>query len=257
MFSPLSLELALLLLDAGAKGSTDLEIRWALDLLSDSNQALAKEVKTLISSLRRNNYYTFDIANGVFYEDHYSLNPAFQSTATKLYNARVEDVKFSENAKAANTINSWVARETHNKIKNLVSPSSLDAATRLVLVNAVYFKGLWDYRFLAKKTVRGEYFYKTEAEKINVDMMVLEDKYLEYLDCERLKAQIVRLPLQGGDAAMIILLPNNVEGLRSLEASAEIFTPRNLTLQAVNIRLPKFLIESTFNLNSVLKEVLF
>lgn len=255
MFSPLSLELALLLLDAGARGVTDLQIRKALHLFSNSNLALAKEVKTLITSLQRNNDYTFDIANGIFYQDHYSLNPTFQATATNLYNAKVKDVKFSQNIKAADTINSWVAKQTQNKIKNLILPSSLDASTKLVLANAVYFKGLWNHAFSAKKTVRGANFYKSETEKINVDMMVLENKYFEYSESDQLKAQIVRLPLLGGNAAMVILLPNSVEGLTKLEASNDIFTRQNLTSQAVDIRLPKFLIESTFNLNLILQEV--
>lgn len=256
MFSPLSLELALLLLDAGAIGNTNRNIKSALYLDLDSDAALAQEVELLISTLTRRSSYSFNIANGIFYQNYIPLKSSYRQTAVNNYRAKVQGINFSQQFAAANAINTWVEQQTQNKIQNLINPYSLSKDTRLILANALYFKGNWTFGFPLKQTRQKVNFYKTSKDVIYVDMMVLQGKFLEYSSCKDLEAQILKLPIRGDNAAMVIILPDDIDGLKKLEKNPEkLFISRNLTTVPISLTLPKFNIESTFNLNPILKKV--
>ena len=123
-------------------------------------------------------------------------------------------VDFERDAEAARTaINQWVEKKTKQKIRNLIPPGSLPALTRLVLVNAVYFKGSWTLPFLEAAT-RDEQFFLDGGKTVQVPLMYQRNEVL-YLQAEGYQA--VDLTYLGGDLSMLVLLPDEQDGLRGLE----------------------------------------
>src|SRR5262249_3613944 len=127
---------------------------------------------------------------------------------------RLQEVDFVGNTEAARkTINAWVEKETRDKIKDLLQPGVLDSMTRLVLTNAVYFKGDWDRQF-RKSATHKEAFHVTTDQTSEVMMMHDTDKF-KFLEGESFQA--LELPYKGKELSMIVLLPKKIDGLADLE----------------------------------------
>jgi len=114
------------------------------------------------------------------------------STLKKYYNAEATQLDFGKSEEAANNINDFVMKATNNKIRDLISASDLDGLTRLILVNAVYFKGFWEKKFDPEMTVKAP-FHINAREKVDVDMMRMETE-LPYGEIPELRARAVALP---------------------------------------------------------------
>lgn len=153
-----------------------------------------------------------------------------------------------------NKINNWVASQTNDKIQNIVNENIITPNSRLVLVNALYFSGLWSYRFQKFGTQRRP-FYLNAVDTIEVDMMNNVDTY-KYYECNKLNAKFLVLPYEGGDVSMTVVLPNEKDGLAALEARLpEVFEEREYKDERVNVALPKFTIESTIDFKQILQNV--
>ncbi|XP_077287004.1 antichymotrypsin-2-like [Arctopsyche grandis] len=255
--SPLSAHIALGFLSVGAQGETQKELNSAL-YLPDSG---AEAFKSTIAGLQDVKGIILNIANKIYIPDGpgYSLAPEFQEKAVEIFNSEVQNINFGESAKAASTINQWVESKTNNKIKDLIKSSDLNGGTNMVLVNAIYFKGTWQTQFNASLTEKKE-FNLNSKDKVKVDMMSHKSDYA-YIDIPSLDARALEMPYIGKDASMVIILPNEIDGLSKLEEKIattnlkeavfdEITTTRPITLS-----LPKFKIETEMNLNSVLPKL--
>lgn len=151
-------------------------------------------------------------------------------------------------------INKWVAEKTKDKIQNIVNRQLITPDSRLVLVNALYFSGLWESRFNSYSTRRAP-FYLNDKDTTEVDTMFNTDTY-KYYECSKLNAKFLELGYEGGDISMTIVLPNEKNGLAALEARLpEVFEDRNYTYERVNVQLPKFTIESTIQFKPILENV--
>ncbi|MFO1490589.1 MAG: serpin family protein [Kiritimatiellia bacterium] len=137
------------------------------------------------------------------------------------------------------TINDWVANRTAGRIQNLILPGVIDALTRMVLVNAIYFKGDWAARFDPAQTSPGP-FFATDGER-EVPLMHRRGS-IRHAATDTL--QLVELPYAGGDLSMLVLLPRDRGGLPALEAAlnAENFAEwtRALRPRDVKLWLPRF-----------------
>lgn len=257
IFSPISAHTVLSLAYQGAAGNTAQSFATTLKL-QDANVA-ATGYSNVMQSLNNVQNVTLHIANKIYAKDGYKLKPGFNDIAKSSFYSEVEQVNFADNTNAAKAINSWVEQKTKNKIKDLISPDALDALTRLVLVNAVYFKGNWADKFDPAKTKK-EPFYLNDNDKIDVDTMHITKKF-RYGEDSDLDAKILELPYENREVSMVIVLPNQRNGLKALEgklASTDITTVvQNLYNAEVNVALPKFRIESTIPLKDALKEVNF
>jgi serpin B len=132
------------------------------------------------------------------------------------YGASLHDVDFENDADgAAREINAWVERETHEKIRDLVGPGALDRLTRLVLANAIYFKGDWLTAFNERAT-RDAPFRLAGGGEVKARMMFRSGGFWYH---ETTEAQVLEIPYKGGDLSMTIVLPRAVDGLRALEES--------------------------------------
>ncbi|XP_077286455.1 alaserpin-like [Arctopsyche grandis] len=255
--SPLSAHIALGFLSVGARGETQKELNSALYLPVSGAEAF----KSTIAGLQDVKGITLNIANKIYIPDGpgYSLAPEFQKKAVDIFRSEVQNINFGESAKAASTINQWVESKTNNKIKDLIDPSLLGAGTSMVLVNAIYFKGTWQTKFDATLTKQKD-FNLNSNQIVKVNMMSHKSDYA-YADIPTLDARALEMPYLGKDASMVIILPNEIDGLSKLEEKIattnlkevvfdEITTPRPITLS-----LPKFKIETKMDLDVVLPKL--
>lgn len=242
----------------GASGETKEQMKKGLKYpigYSDSN--IEKHFEQFTENVGKTN--GLKIANKIYVMKGYTPKATFKSVAVKSFNSDAQDLDFTKNQESANTINSWVESQTNNKIKNLIAPDSLDHDTRMVLVNAIYFKGFWTYQFDPKATYRAPFFLN-DNDSVDVDFMRVK-KHFKYGFLEKLDATAVELPYKDSDISMLIILPNKRTGLADLEKNlhnvdlAEI--SRNMYSQEVNVELPKFKIEFDIELNEPLQKVNF
>ncbi|GBM18216.1 Serpin B6 [Araneus ventricosus] len=249
-FSPMSISSAFAMLFYGAKGNTAQELRKALgyekasipnDLIHATFNCFLNEV---LKSGDSSEGYVLNSANAVLVDKHLELLEEYRSDVQELYKAVVRDVDFLREApKVVNEINAWVREKTNGMIEKLFD--ELSPATVLVLLNAVYFKGTWERQFEPSKT-RNEIFYNNGLESTgkSVPLMHLTSRF-PYASVDNFQA--LELPYKGENISMLILLPNQRDGLRALENSltpeklAEI--QRELYKTKVEVSLPKFKME--------------
>ncbi|XP_056100480.1 serpin peptidase inhibitor, clade B (ovalbumin), member 1, like 3 isoform X1 [Rhinichthys klamathensis goyatoka] len=257
-YSPLSISAALSMLSLGAGGHTAAQMSRTLHLESETHASFGK----LLSEMNRAEApYALSIANRLYGEKSYRFTEKFVSDTKGLYQAELETLDFLGQPDSARVhINRWVEEHTQEKIKDLLADGDVDPLTKLVLVNAVYFKGDWERKFREDLT-RDEQFKINKNESKPVRMMFQKAKFhLAFIP--DVNCQILELPYVGKDLSMLILLPNAMEddstGLQKLESALtfESFTewtrPDMMDLLEVEVSLPRFKMEETYNMNSLL-----
>ena len=185
--------------------------------------------------------YQLSIANALWGQKDFPFLDSFLELNRQCYRAGLENVDFvKETEKTRKRINRWVEKQTQDKIKNLIPAGMLDAMTRLVLTNAIYFKGDWALQFDAEQT-KDEPFYITPAKTVNAPLMHQKDRF-KYGQTDAL--QLLELPYKGDNLSMLVLLPDKKEGLASLEKklNSEKLTEwqKLLRKKEVLVYLPKF-----------------
>ncbi|XP_053322849.1 serpin B3-like [Spea bombifrons] len=273
-FSPSSISLAMGMVDLGAKGNTAAQIEKTMYFgrPGDNTKSLPssqegckvegvhREFKQLLTDLNAHSkIYELSLANRLYGQKGFEFVTQYLICTEELYNAKLETVDFQNDTETARqTINSWVAGQTNDKIKELLAKNSIDTSTVLALVNAVYFKGKWKKPFKIEDT-KDEIFNVNKNEKKTVKMMSQTGNFmLGHLP--DIKSKILALPYEG-DLSMFILLPDEVDGLTQVEGkiTAEILENatkiENMREAKVNLKLPSFMIETTFDLIPVLKNL--
>jgi serpin B len=192
------------------------------------------------------------VANRLWGQKGFSIRPEFLALTRQQYGAEMLLVDFAQAEAASREINRWVEQQTNDKIKDLIPPGSLDALTRLVLTNAVYFKGDWVQPF-DKRNTREEDFTVSAEKKVKLPLMHQQTK-MGYAEEETF--QVLELPYAGQELSMVVLLPKKVDGLPELEKAITVDTlaaliPK-LHVREVITYLPKFKLETSFGLNATL-----
>jgi serpin B len=198
--------------------------------------------------------YELRVANALWGQQDYEFLASFTKLVEGEYGGHLERVNFVEAAeKARRTINAWVEKQTNGKIKDLIGPGVLDAMTRLVLTNAIYFKGNWATQFKKDQT-RDEPFTLLDGGKVQVPLMNQKATF-GYTETDTL--QVLEMPYVGQELSMIILLPKETAGLGRLEKA---LTEKNvsewlgtLRQQEVIAAIPKFKMTRKFDLVAVLQ----
>lgn len=247
--SPASISTALAMVYLGARGQTRAQMTSVmhLDVYDSSDETSLKEdVKKLLQTLsnQQNNNYTLYIANRLFGQMGYDFKDEFLKDTKTYFNSTLGVVDFGNNPNGSRVhINDWVAEQTSEKIKDLLPDGIIKALTKFVLVNVIYFKGLWSYPF-DKQLTKPEIFYLSVSENTQVDMMHLARKRLNYYNSAELGCQIVELPYLGNQASMFILLPHDKKSLSFVESSLRAGSLNKMFggLKSVEVRvsLPKF-----------------
>ncbi|XP_035684666.1 leukocyte elastase inhibitor-like isoform X5 [Branchiostoma floridae] len=222
------------------------------------NDTLHGTFSKLHQQLYASDKYTLQTANRLYGEQTYSFLQDFLDATNKNYGAELAAVDFKGAAEQVRgTINQWVEEQTKNKIKDLIPAGAVDAMTRLVLVNAIYFKGNWDEQFDANMT-RDRDFNINNNEKVKVKMMRKEANF-NYGVFEDLKCRVLELPYVEKELSMLIFLPDAVEGIKDLESSLTAATLQTVSSKMystkVNLLLPRFKLEQEFGLGDTLKKM--
>ncbi|XP_055602044.1 serine protease inhibitor 42Dd-like isoform X2 [Uranotaenia lowii] len=256
VISPFSISSCLSFAGMGAAGPTAEEMFASLKHGSASERhGVADNYGKILRNLVDNN--SLKIANKMYIMDKYSLKSSFHEIATKSFHSEAESVNFGDSATAAQTINNWVEGKTNNKIKELISPEALDDLTRMVLVNAIHFKGTWTHQFNPDKTVPRP-FWTSETESVDVPMMNIK-KQFNYGLFDELNMAALELTYSDSEVSMLILLPHERDGLAKLEENLLNINFDDIRSkmynQEVEVFLPKFKIEFDLDLKETLEKL--
>lgn len=257
-FSPYSISSALAMTLGGASGETAKQMADVLHLTLPSNELHpafgALNVRLL--ETKDDAGYQLNVANRLWGQQGYGFVPGYLALTRDAYGAEVQTVDFARaTEEARGQINSWVEDQTKGKISNLIPPGVLDSLTRLVLTNAIHFKGDWATPFPESATRDAPFFLSGEDE-VMVPLMNRRGSY-RYGEGEDLK--ILELPYGKGNLSLVVLLPDTRNGLGALEAKfdAEQLDRwiAGLRRQEVAVALPRFSLNSQFTLNQALSKL--
>lgn len=261
-YSPYSISSALAMVYEGARGNTAEEIKSVFHF--PNYEVLRPNFAAIYNDINeKSDAYELRAGNALWVQQDYHLLEDYKTVTERYYGgkaANVDFVKETEREKSRQTINSFIEEQTNGKIKDLIPKGMLDSMTRLVLTNAIYFKGTWVWQFDPKDT-REEDFKITPEKVVKVPMMYMEpepDKArFNYTDLEDL--QILELPYKGEKISMLILLPKGNLSTSTIEP---------LTIEKLNewkskmketkldaIYLPKFEFDTKYFLNKDLKDL--
>ena len=232
-FSPASIEAALAMTAEGARGETQKQFFQTLEKNDGKFPMVGKSL-------------TLESANALWIEQKFPILGTFETAVTKKHDAKISPADFIGQPNAERLkINAWVEEKTHDKIQNLFPEGSITALTRLVLANAIYFKGDWLHAFDKVKTT-DQLFQTLENGEVEVPMMTMKPERFGYLenDC----FQCLELPYKGKEVSMLIFLPKENVELSHIENDFSTAYAQPLRKTRVEIHLPRFKTASSFDL---------
>jgi serpin B len=262
-YSPYSISLALAMTYAGARGETAQQmasaLHWTLapERLHPAFNWLDLQLAQRGQGAKGKDGQGFrlNIVNAIWGQRGYPFLPDFLDTLAENYGAGLRVLDFQMAAEPARvTINNWVDEQTEGKIKNLIPPGAIDALTRLVLTNAIYFNAAWAQSFDKNATVDGA-FTLLDGRQVNVPMMRQTESF-NYAKGNGYQA--IELPYDGRQLSMLILLPDAGQfdtfeaslNAVQIDAIVKALSPRQMTLS-----MPRFKIESSFGLDETLRDL--
>lgn len=254
MISPLSISVAFAMAYNGADTDTKTEMEMAMKLNGLTTEQINNSYKMLINALQSlDKDVVFEIANAIFYADGFSVKPDFLNINKTVYDAKVEKLNFGSPS-AVQTINGWVADKTHDKITKIIE--QLNPLDRMVLLNAIYFNGIWTNKFDEKGTHRLN-FTKSNGTIIEIPMMKKEEK-LDYQSNPLFSA--VKMPYGKGQYNMIVMLPATGKTSQSVIDALSFSNWKNWmkefeTKDPVMVTMPRFKFAFETKLNNVLAEM--
>jgi serpin B len=250
LFSPLSASACLSMVYAGSNGKTANELREAL-LLDLSPEKVGLPFHAFLKSLNHRNVddrdFRLTIVQGIWGQTNFPFLDCFISSMRENFQARIESIDFSPSS--TDQINLWIADQTEHKIENLLNPGDIDSSTKLLLANAIYFKGNWINRFQPSHT-HIAVFTNSAGVKKDVEMMQQSTHFQYFEDSDW---QVVLLPFETTRAdhvwpACILLLPKHSEApLRFSVAKFEQILS-SCERRLVHLQVPKFRFEERFDL---------
>lgn len=260
LLSPYSIQNALAMTFAGADGDTHTEMAAALHYAADETALhrtlsdLRKSLETIASdsiehSKESEKYgghidpIALTVANRLFGEQTFAFRAPFLDLLKSTYAAPLQKMDFLQKADPARReINTWVATQTRDRIKDLLPDGSVSPMTRLILVNAIYLKAPWRNEFNKHATAPAPFHFST-AKSADVPIMLRQDHF-GYAKKDRYAA--VTVPYYGNGIHLVLLIPDDIDGLAALEKSlkpADLAAARDLPWTDVILHLPKFKIQ--------------
>ncbi len=240
MISGTSVRHALALTYLGARGETAREMATALEMPTDPTKAASLAKAENAAWEDAHGKAELFVANRLWTEKAFTLKPDFTSAVESAFGAAVEPVEFVRTPGVARgAINTWVKEKTAGKIADLMPEGSIDKRTRVVVTNAIYFKGKWSSPFPTGATK--EEPFKAATKTAPVPMMHETDSH-RFAHVGAVK--VVEMRYDASELAMLIVLPDDAAGFAKLEdsVSAEVFESwtKAIVMQRVTITLPKF-----------------
>jgi serpin B len=256
ILSPFSVSAVMTMAYAGAAGETARQMADVLHFTGWVPHAYFYEYLLHLKMIGKKGSVELQSAQALWAEKNYTFEPSFLETLRNLYLSELQSADFKADPEVSREkINAWVEQQTRSKIQNLLAPGVLDERTRLVLVNAVYFKGQWAQPFDPARTHETT-FMVTPDEETGVMMM---SRRGEYAYAENEEAQWLELPYAGNEVSMILVLPKANHSLSSLESNRldNLLHEglQHLRPTEVEVMIPRFKMVSTFQLNVALQKL--
>ncbi|NXC18636.1 SPB10 protein, partial [Corythaeola cristata] len=286
-FSPWSISSALALLYLGAKGNTATEMaevlhftqaaaaesssaarpsrgrpkRRKMDPEHKQAEGIHSGFKELLAAINKpRSTYSLRSANRVYVEKTFPLLPSYIQLSKNYYKAEPHKVNFkTAPEQSRKEINAWTETQTEGKIKNLLSPQDVLASTKLILVNAIYFKAEWEVKFQAEDT-DVQPFRLSKNKTKPVKMMCMRHTF-PVLIMEKMNFKMIELPYVKRELSMFILLPDDIKdnttGLEQLERELTYeklskWIDSKMTETLVDLYLPKFTLEERYDISDSL-----
>jgi serpin B len=258
--SPYSIESALAMTFAGADGETRMEMARVLHLTNDAGvpasfstlqhslEEMSAKTAELVKESKKfggpSKPITLNIANRLFAQKGYAFRETYLSLVKQNFGGAFEPIDFvADPGAATQRINKWVADQTHDRVRDLIPGGALDKTTRLVLANALYLKAPWASEF-SENATQAEPFFVRGGAPLDVPMMQKRSDHFGY--ARREGFTVMSLPYAGNDLQFLVLLPDDVNGLRALESklTGELLAEcAKLQTRDVDLHLPKFKLE--------------
>jgi len=254
MISPFSVSLALAMTYNGANGDTKTAMENALHLGELSTDEININFSQLSEALLNlDPSVNFSIANSIWYRSDFSVLQDFILLNQSFYKAEVNKLNFADPG-AKDVINKWVAENTNNKIPKIIDV--IDSQTMMFLINAIYFKGLWKYKFDKSKNFSSN-FYLSDGTTKQVEMMQQWAKLSSYSNNI---FSMVQLPFGRGNWAMDLILPKNETSLKTVINEMTASSWNNWTSMIgepseIQISIPPFKFEYEKTLNEILSKM--
>ncbi|NXJ07549.1 SPB10 protein, partial [Odontophorus gujanensis] len=290
-FSPWSISSALVLTYLAAKGSTAREMaevlhftkaagaesssaarpsrgrpkRRKMDPEHEQDENIHSGFKELLTAINKpRNTYSLKSANRIYVEKNYPLLPTYIQLSKKYYKAEPHRVNFkTAPEQSRKEINNWVEKQTESKIKNFLSSDDVRNSTKLILVNAIYFKAEWEEKFQAGNTDMQPFRLSKNKSKL-VKMMYMRHTF-PVLIMEKMNFKMIELPYVKHELSMFILLPDDIKdsttGLEQLEREltyeklSEWADSKKMSATLVDLHLPKFSLEDRYDLSDTLRSM--
>ncbi|XP_060949725.1 leukocyte elastase inhibitor-like [Limanda limanda] len=260
-YSPFSISSALAMVMLGARGNTHTQMSESLKT-EHCQEKIHADFRKLLNALNKAHApYSLSVANRLYGEQSYQFVEDFLGETRKHYNAELESVDFKTSHEAARlNINKWMEKQTQGKIQDVLAQGVVDNMTRLVLVNAIYFKGTWNKKFSEDDTKDAQ-FRINKNETKPVKMMSQETKF-PYSFISEVNCQVLEIPYKGKVLSMLIFLPKDIDdGSTGLEKLEKELTYENFVKWTrrdkmnkikLDLGLPRFKMEESYDMKDVL-----
>ncbi|KAH8024791.1 hypothetical protein HPB51_001205 [Rhipicephalus microplus] len=251
-YSPYSIYTALAMAYVGARGETQHDLHEALGYSTAglSPESVASLHARHTRRLREPSNSTLLVANAVVVQTGYNVQRQYLDTLRDSFGAEVSEADLTD-VQSLKTINDWVKNKTAGQIEQLLL-EPLPSEAKLVLLNAIYFKGLWNTPFQAESTFKAP-FFNAGTERVQVDTMH-QQITAGYAEDDETNAQVVDLTYAGLDYSMVIILPRQKNGADAIRRNFSVPLYHRLLLKlrerVVDVALPKFKIDKLNPLKS-------
>jgi len=246
-YSPYSISTALAMTYAGANGNTATEMQDVMHYPED----MKSDYALLYNSFNVNDNYKLYTANALWMQEDYNFLPDFIDTVVNYYGSEANYLDYVSNPSGAtDEINDWVEDKTNNKIKDIIPDGLLGSSTRLVLTNAIYFKGDWLKEFDSDNTYDAD-FNLDDGSTVTVDMMMNTKEDFGYYEND--DVQVLEMLYNGEELSMLAILPKDGDVELNLDNLEE--WRGGLIEQDVNVYFPKFTFETKYFMKDMLMEM--
>ena len=242
-FSPYSISTALAMTYTGARVNTAKEMADVLKFPKLELEKLASSFGALQQQLqadKETSGYQLNVANALWGQKGFGFLNEYLDFNKKYYGSELTELDFAKSEEARKTINTWIEDKTNDKIKDLIPSGSIDAMTRMVLTNAIYFKGDWSIKFKEQNTKEAD-FNVTKDKKVKAKMMYQKEKF-GYAELDDM--QLLELSYKGDELSMLILLPKTIDAMSSVENELSVeklaANLKQMRKREVDVYLPKF-----------------
>lgn len=256
-FSPISINMAIGITYAGAKGETEKQIASVFNFPENTTK-FHKSMGALQENIldKASEGVEISLTNQLWADENYKFKCQYLRKAKKCYKAPVKRLDFySKLDESRVSINNWVEKQTQERIKDLLPDGSLSKQTKMVITNTIYFKGQWDKQFVEGNT-QNQDFTTISGEKVKTPTMNASTK-LNFYQGDNLK--LVEIPYAGKQFSMLVLLPNEDTSLASIEKELNTKTLNHyislMTESDLRLALPKFKFDASYKLKSTLSEM--